>query len=97
MWLWSRVASRPVRRAPYEPQVTLLVPAYNEAAWVEAKIRNTRELDYPAEKLELLIASDGSKDATAEIAARHADDKRIRLLDYKENSGKLVPWYRTTF
>ena len=55
-----------------EPSVSLLVAAYNEAAVIADKIRNSLALDYPADKLEVVIASDGSKDATAEIVRSFA-------------------------
>lgn len=87
--VFSRLAERPVKRAPHEPFVSILVPAYNESAWIEAKIRNVAALDYPADRYELVIASDGSKDKTAELALCHADGKRVRVLDYKENRGKV--------
>src|SRR5579885_1381105 len=69
----AQLIRRRVRRAPCEPSVSLLIPAYNEADVIEAKIRNSLDLDYPSDRLEIVIASDGSKDATAELAAKHAD------------------------
>ena len=80
---------RRVRQAPVEPRVSLLVAAYNEAHVIEEKIRNSLALDYPAEQLEIVIASDGSTDGTAERAARLADNERVRLLAFPKNRGKL--------
>lgn len=80
---------RPVRKEPTEPTVTLIVPAYNEAAVIEDKIRNARSLDYPEHKLEILIASDGSTDNTVEIAQRYSDGSRIRVLGFPRNRGKI--------
>jgi len=48
-----------------EPSVSLLVPARNEADHIEAKIRNCCELDYPPQKLEIIVIDDGSGDGTA--------------------------------
>ena len=48
-----------------EPSVSLLVPARNEADHIEAKIRNCCELDYPPQKLEIIVVDDGSGDGTA--------------------------------
>lgn len=69
------------------PHVTLLVSAYNEEAVIEEKIRNSLALDYPADQLTIVVASDGSTDATAEIVARYAD-RGVRLLDYRRRRGK---------
>jgi len=79
----------PIRKEPIEPMVSILVPAYNEADVIEAKIKNLRSLDYPKSRLDVVIASDGSTDATAEIAQHHSDGTRFRTLDYKENLGKI--------
>lgn len=50
----------------YEPDVTLFIAAYNEKAFVAEKIKNSRELDYPAEKLHMVWVTDGSDDGTPE-------------------------------
>src|SRR5262249_28935936 len=52
-------------------------------------VRNALALDYPADRLEIVVASDGSRDATAEIVQRFGDDPRVRLFAYPENRGKL--------
>src|SRR5271163_672835 len=80
---------RSVRKSPIEPYVTLVVPAYNECRVIEAKIRNSASLDYPANKLEVLIASDGSSDGTVEVSRRLSDGSRIRVLAFPENRGKI--------
>ncbi len=69
VWIVSRLAPRPVTRADFEPRVTVLITAYNEEQAIADKIRNTLAIDYPPEKLEILVASDGSTDRTEEIAA----------------------------
>jgi cellulose synthase/poly-beta-1,6-N-acetylglucosamine synthase-like glycosyltransferase len=81
---------RPVEKQPVEPSVSLLIAAYNEAASIAAKLRNSLEVDYPANRLEIVVASDGSTDGTAEIASRVADGKRIRLVCYPGRRGKLA-------
>ena len=67
--------------------------AYNEGAVIEAKVRNALALDYPAERLEIVIASDGSSDGTAEIVHRSAQNEgrgRVRLIAYPTNRGKIA-------
>jgi cellulose synthase/poly-beta-1,6-N-acetylglucosamine synthase-like glycosyltransferase len=88
----GRVAKRPVRKAPIEPSVSLLVAAYNEADVIEAKIRNALALDYPADRLEIAIACDGPTDGTTGIAQRVATEiggGRVHVFAYPVNRGKL--------
>jgi cellulose synthase/poly-beta-1,6-N-acetylglucosamine synthase-like glycosyltransferase len=87
--LLRRFFERPVRKAPIQPFVSLLIPVFNEADVIEAKIRNAASLDYPAERLEIVVASDGSTDGSVGIAARLADGRRVRVLSYAENRGKI--------
>ncbi len=51
----------------YEPEVTLVVPAYNEADILAQKVENCLELDYPAEKMQLIVITDGSDDHSAQV------------------------------
>jgi glycosyltransferase involved in cell wall biosynthesis len=89
LWVMAKVIPNPVRRSPVTPFVSLLVAAYNEADVIEAKIRNALALEYPADRLEIVIGSDGSVDGTAEAAATLANGDRVRLVAYPENRGKL--------
>ena len=85
-----RVMARPPRKAPIEPTVSMLVAAYNEEDVIAAKIENALAIDYPRDRLETVVASDGSADATNSIAGRYDDGKRIRLLAFPVNRGKLA-------
>ena len=71
------------------PNVSLLISAFNEEAVIERKIQNILEIDYPKEKLEVLIGDDGSADRTAEFVARYAD-KGITLVKAPQNAGKAA-------
>jgi cellulose synthase/poly-beta-1,6-N-acetylglucosamine synthase-like glycosyltransferase len=95
MLLWALQAVFRASRdtLPAEPTVSLLVAAYNEAAVIADKIRNSLAIDYPANKLEVVIASDGSTDATAEIVRSFVGDRfggRVRLLNFEINRGKTA-------
>jgi cellulose synthase/poly-beta-1,6-N-acetylglucosamine synthase-like glycosyltransferase len=95
LWLLQAVVRTAPRREPVEPSVSLLVAAYNEAAVIGDKMRNSLALDYPTGKLEIVVASDGSKDATAEIVRSFHENEtesggRIRLLNYEQNRGKMA-------
>lgn len=81
---------RGVRKGAYEPSISLLIPAYNEGDVIERKIDNCLALDYPAEKLEIVVASDGSSDDTAARAQQRADGRRVRVLAYERNRGKIA-------
>jgi cellulose synthase/poly-beta-1,6-N-acetylglucosamine synthase-like glycosyltransferase len=69
------------------PTVTMLVPAHNEMANIGAKLTNTKTLDYPAGKLEVIFISDGSTDGTTE-AVRAVLDDRTRVLEITTRGGK---------
>src|SRR5579864_212785 len=84
------VIHRPVRKHPIEPYVSIVVPAHNEADVIERKIRNVLSLDYPYDKFEIFVVSDGSTDGTAEIVQSLADGVRVRCLVFRENRGKIA-------
>ncbi|MGH9702013.1 MAG: glycosyltransferase family 2 protein [Candidatus Acidiferrales bacterium] len=71
----------------YEPSLSVLIAAYNEEANVGRKIEQTLALDYPADKIEILVLSDGSSDRTDEIV-RGYPDSRVRLVRIPERHGK---------
>jgi len=79
----ARVRPRPVRRdEEAEPSVTVIVAAYNEEAVIERRLENLLALDYPPEKLDVVVASDASSDRTNELVlAVAAREPRVRLLD----------------
>jgi biofilm PGA synthesis N-glycosyltransferase PgaC len=84
------VFKRPIRKEKFEPFITLLIPAYNEAEHIAGKIRDSLRLEYPPEKLEILVACDGSSDGTPAIAQTLADGRRVRVLDFPKNRGKIL-------
>src|SRR3984893_11122493 len=81
---------REVKKGPIQPFISLLIPAYNEDDVIARKIENSLALDYPAELLEIVVASDGSKDRTVETAQSLADGQRVRVLAFPENRGKVA-------
>ena len=71
--LWLLARGRPenaMTAVGYEPRVTVIVAAYDEEAVIERKIENLLALDYPRDRLQLIVASDGSSDDTVKRAAR---------------------------
>ena len=85
VYLVSRIRPRPVRRGAFEPTVTILITAYNEAEAIAAKLRNTMAIDFPKAKLEILVASDGSTDDTERIAAEFDG---VRVFRQEGRKGK---------
>ena len=69
------------------PTVTLVVPAFNEADFIETKIGNCKALNYPAEKLRILFVADGSTDDTPQIISRHDG---VELLFAPPRRGKAA-------
>jgi cellulose synthase/poly-beta-1,6-N-acetylglucosamine synthase-like glycosyltransferase len=84
----ARLRPRPPRRAPILPVVTLIVPAHNEEDVIERKLENVLQLDYPADQLEVVVASDDSVDATHDIVAGF-EPRGVRLIRC-ERGGKVA-------
>ena len=71
------------------PSVTILVPVFNEQNTVDKTIQSLLKLNYPEEKLKIMIVDDGSKDNTWEIVKKYNNHPQI-LLHQKENGGKYT-------
>ena len=89
VYLLSRLFERPVRRADITPKVSVIIAAYNEQRDIARKIENTLALEYPKEKLEIIVASDCSSDGTDKIVSAYAGQGVI-LLRQPERLGKSV-------
>lgn len=72
----------------YKPFVSVVFSAYNEEAMIERKLNNLLESQYPADKLEILVGSDGSDDGTNKILSRIAD-KRVHTFIFNKRRGKI--------
>ena len=70
---------RPVKTAPIEPGVSFIVAVHNGERFIEQKLQSILNLEYPLDRMEILIASDGCTDRTEEIVGRYARPG-IRLL-----------------
>jgi len=85
----SRALGKPIARGPFEPSVTIIITAYNEENGIRAKIENTLLVEYPKEKLEIIVASDGSNDATEEIV-RQFSNRGVQLFRQEGRAGKTA-------
>jgi cellulose synthase/poly-beta-1,6-N-acetylglucosamine synthase-like glycosyltransferase len=88
LWILSRVvprAERPAAPLVAWPKVSILISAYNEEHAIGERIKNLLHLDYPRERIEILIGSDGSTDRTTQIVKRYPG---VRLLAFSQRRGK---------
>lgn len=79
--------NRKIDKKSITPLVTVLIAAYNEREAVAATVRNKLEQDYPADRLDILVVSDGSTDGTDEVVSAFKDS-RVRLLRQEPRAGK---------
>lgn len=70
----------------FEPTVTLFVAAYNEIKFIEEKLENTFNLDYPKEKIQILFVTDGSNDGTPEFLSKY---KNVEVIHEDARGGKI--------
>jgi poly-beta-1,6-N-acetyl-D-glucosamine synthase len=75
----------------FQPHIALIIAAFNEEDFIETKIKNTLEVEYPREKLDIIFITDGSNDRTPEIVKRHPE---IRLLHQPQRQGKAAAMNR---
>jgi poly-beta-1,6-N-acetyl-D-glucosamine synthase len=92
VWLWlrSRWAPRPVRRGPLQPAVSAILVVRNEEAVIARKIENLLTLDYPPEKMQVVVVSDGSSDGTRAVLNEFASTSRVKILLKSESQGKAL-------
>lgn len=86
MRVLARVRPRPVAAGQIRPFVSVVVTAYNEEEAVVRRIENLLAADYPLDRLEIIIASDGSTDRTVERASAVSPD--VRVVAFPGRRGK---------
>ena len=79
LWLLARGRAQPAPATDATPRVSVVVAAYDEEDVIARKVENVLALDYPRERLELIVASDGSSDATVERAEQAGADLVLDL------------------
>nr|WP_282594780.1 glycosyltransferase [Halomarina salina] len=93
VYAWFRPSGSPIEKAPYEPTVSIVLPTYNEAGIVERKLADVAALDYPSEKLELVVV-DASDDRTPDIVASYfegvEDAPTVRVIREESRKGLAV-------
>lgn len=76
-----------INKKEITPSVTLFIPAYNEERIIKEKIINSLDIDYPRDKLEIVVASDGSTDSTVSII-KNFRERGVILFEAPERRGK---------
>jgi poly-beta-1,6-N-acetyl-D-glucosamine synthase len=87
--LCARLWPRHAKRTTDTPSVTVVVVAHDEASRISQRIENLLALDYPLDRLTILICSDGSSDATVALA-RACTDPRVSVLAFERRRGKAA-------
>ena len=98
LWLISRYRSRPSLRDRITPAVSIIMAVRNEEKALPAKLANLRSLDYPMDRVQIVVVSDGSSDGTTRILREHGDTLEAIILE--QASGKAAAlneaWKRAT-
>lgn len=90
-WLWvrTRLSRKPVLAAPYSPTISIVMVVRNEEACLEEKLTNLLGLNYPADRREIIVVSDGSTDSTNRILEAYSD-RGIQAVCLNESQGKAA-------
>jgi poly-beta-1,6-N-acetyl-D-glucosamine synthase len=91
-WLWLRCRWRPlaVRCASCTPFVSIIMVVRNEAGVLEDKLQNLIKLEYPVDRYEIVVTSDGSNDGSNAILSRYSRDCGIRVIVNAQSQGKAA-------
>lgn len=89
-WLWvrSRLQPWPVLKAPREPHISIAMVVRNEERVLDRKMRNLLQVDYPQDRVQIVVVSDGSTDRTESILREHARNDRVQLVMNQLPRGK---------
>lgn len=87
VYLVSLACKKKVKKGLYEPTVTIAISAYNEEAHIHATIENKLQLDYPKDKLDIIVVSDGSTDRTDAIVKKFPAEM-VHLIRQEPRKGK---------
>jgi biofilm PGA synthesis N-glycosyltransferase PgaC len=88
LWLWARLRPWPVRKAAQEPLVTIVMVVRNEEHVLEGKLRNLLDLEYPPDRCQIVVVSDGSTDGTERILREFSNEPRLHAVLNQLAQGK---------
>jgi cellulose synthase/poly-beta-1,6-N-acetylglucosamine synthase-like glycosyltransferase len=86
VWVLARIRPRPSAVSAIRPTVTIVVTVYNEASRIARKLESLLAIDYPRDRIEIIVAVDGSTDETADRARRF--EPRVRVIAFPVRRGK---------
>src|SRR5260370_40030375 len=89
LWLRSRLRPRPVAKGNSQPTVTVLIAAHNEERVIKRKLDSIFSSNYPPNKLDVIVLSDGSSDATNTILFAY-NDSRVSTMLLQGRIGKAA-------
>ena len=92
LWVWARIGSRQASQASQEsfvPPVSIVIAARNEEQHIARRIEDCLNVDYPADRVEVIVISDGSTDGTVDIIQRYAGH-RVRPVILRDRLGKAA-------
>lgn len=89
LWLKAQLSPWPTLRGEPDSSVSVVMVVRNEERWIDGKLRNLLELDYPA-SLQIVVVSDGSTDGTERILREYANDPRVQILMNQFSRGKAA-------
>ncbi len=92
LYFLSFFKGRPVLKERIQPYISVIIAACNEERRIRDKIENTLSLDYPTDKKEIIVASDGSTDRTNEIASEYKERGVILVAPVKRRGKEAVQW-----
>lgn len=96
LWVWVKIKrliykNLDSKSSNFEPEVALLIAAYNEKEFIHQKMANCAALDYPTQKLRVVFVTDGSNDGTPELIEA---DGRFEVLHLDQRAGKIMAMNR---
>ena len=89
IWCWSWLLPRRICKLQVTPTITVVMAINDGADLVQAKLANLLELDYPADKIDIVVACDGCRDDTA-AQCRNFSGLQIRVMEFAERRGNAA-------
>ena len=80
LYLFALLRGKDVKKSAFTPKVTIIITAFNEEKRINAKLENTLSLEYPREKLQILVASDGSTDRTNKLVKDLSEEELVIVM-----------------
>ncbi len=89
LMLWRKLRRRPIEKIYQEPSVSVVIAMHNESAYAQAKIQNCLELDYPPDKLQVIVSLDAPTDGTEQLVRQYAS-RGVEIVYSSVRRGKAA-------